>query len=366
MTLEGKGFFTWKVPSCEGGDTDAIAALARSANYTHVLIKIANGILAYNIDPNTGTDYAIRLASSLHQQGIQSLGWHYVYGDNPTGEADIAIQRIQQVKVDGYVIDAEVEYKQPGKKQAAKTFMSKLRTSLPSFPIALSSFRYPSYHKELPWVEFLEKCDYNMPQVYWMKAHNAGVQLTESVRQFRAMIPYRPIIPTGAAFRESGWQPTPAEVLDFLQTAKSLNLSAANFWEWSDCRAVLPDVWNVIRDFSWTGVPVQKDICEKYIDALNTHNPAQIVSLYTPTAVHVTPAQTIQGTAAITAWFNSLFTQSLPSAIFTLTGFSGTGISRHFTWTATSSGGKVSNGNDTFGLINDKIGYHYSFFTISH
>jgi len=363
MPLQGKGFFTWKVPECEGGNTDAIATLAKSGNMTHVLIKIANGILAYNIDPTSGVDYAKKLSQSLHQRELKAWGWHYVYGNNPIGEADIAIQRIQEVNVDGYVIDAETEYKQPGRKEAAKRFMARLRASLPNFPIALSSFRYPSYHPELPWKEFLEKCDYNMPQVYWMQAHNAGEQLRQSVRQFQNMVPSRPIIPTGAAFRESGWQPTSAEVLDFLQTAKSLNLSGANFWEWSDCRARLPDVWQTIYNFPWD--PPQKDIAEKYIDALNTRNPSQVVSLYTSSAVHITAARTIQGTAAITAWYTSFFNQILPNGTFTLTGYSGTGNSRHFTWTAVATTGRVLNGNDTLGLLNDKIAYHYCFFTLS-
>jgi len=55
----------------------------------------------------------------------------------------------------------------------------------------------------------------------------------------------------------------------------------------------------------------------------------------------------------------------LPNATFELTGYSGTGNSRHLTWTATSSAGQVTNGNDTFGLMNGKIGYHYTFFTVS-
>jgi hypothetical protein len=56
----------------------------------------------------------------------------------------------------------------------------------------------------------------------------------------------------------------------------------------------------------------------------------------------------------------------LPNAKFTLTGFSGTGASRHLTWTATSPQGKVDNGSDTLGLSDGKIIYHYSFFTVAH
>ncbi len=366
MSLEGKGFFTWKIPSCENGDAGAIAAQAKMAGLTHVLIKVANGIGAYNIDPNTGIDYALNLTRALHDQGIQVLGWHYVFGDNPIGEANKAIQRIQQLSLDGYVIDAEEEYKQPGKREAAKRFMSQLRSILPDFPIALSSYRFPAYHTAFPFREFLEQCDYNMPQVYWMKAKNAGEQLNQCVRQFQAITPHRPIIPTGAAFRQNGWQPMQGEVLEFLQTAQSLNLSAANFWEWSNARSgSLPGVWETIRDFAWNGPPTQKDICEKLVAAWNAREPNPICDLYTETAVHINAARTVQGRAAIGTWYSTLFTQILPNPQFTLTGFSGTGSSRHFHWTAISSLGNVHSGDDTLGLVGEKIVYHFTYFTVT-
>ena len=45
---QGKGFYIWKIPSCEGGDPVKIAYTAHRAGLTHVLIKIANGIYDYN------------------------------------------------------------------------------------------------------------------------------------------------------------------------------------------------------------------------------------------------------------------------------------------------------------------------------
>ncbi len=204
MAIEGKGFFTWKIQNCEGGNYEAIADLAKQANLTHVLIKIADGAYSQNIAAN-GEDMALHLAQALRTRGIKVLGWHYIYGNDPTGEANKAIQRIRQINVDMYVIDAESEFKLPGKAQAAANFMNQMRAAFPALPMALSSFRWPSLHPEFPWKEFLAKVDVNMPQVYWMQAHNPGAQLQRSVREFQAMSIVRPIIPTGAAFIESGW-----------------------------------------------------------------------------------------------------------------------------------------------------------------
>lgn len=363
MALTGKGFFVWKVPNCEGGDVYRIAQAAQSAGLTHVLIKIANGMADYNVGAG-GTDYAASLAQALRGVGVQPWGWHYVYGANPAGEANMAIQRINQVGVDGYVINAETEYKEPGKKAAATRFMSLLRSSLPNLPMGLSSFRYPSYHPTLPWREFLEKVDYNMPQVYWMQAHNAGAQLTQSLRQFQGMTPFRPVFPTGAAFGEWGWKPTNADVKDFLQTAVSLNLSGANFWEWSATRGPsLPGMWDEIASFQWG--ESGKDIVIQYVEALNARDAARCAGLYTTTGIRVTQRKTIQGMAPITNWFQNFFHETLPNATFTLSGFSGTGSHRHFNWTATSTKGQVNNGNDTIGILNGKIAYHYSFFSLS-
>jgi hypothetical protein len=367
MALQGKGFFIWIIQECEKGDPNRIAALAQEAQLSHVLIKVAHEEFSYNIT-KAGVDTVPPLVQALRARNIEVWGWHYVKGYNPVGEATKAIARVRQLDLDGYVINAEAEYKEPGKRAAAKKFMDRLRPGLPNTPIALSSYRYPRYHPQLPWREFLEKCDFNMPQVYWLQAHNAGDQLRACVREFQAMTPFRKIIPTGSAFREHGWQPTPAEVQDFLETCHSLNMEVANFYSWDSARKSannLLDVWNTIRDHPWTPGPTPSDITAKYIAAMNTHNPEQVVNLYNPTAVHVTAARTIQGHPAIRAWNQSLFNQLLPNAVFTLTGFSGTGGSRHFTWTAVSPLGNVQNGNDTLGLLNGKIAYHYSFFTIS-
>src|SRR3990172_691962 len=183
MSLTGKGFYTWQLENCESANAEAIVAKAQAANLSHVLVKIADTTFAFGFDRNNN-DITTPVVNALRNRGIQVWGWHYVKGNDPGGEARIAVQRCQQLRLDGYVIDAEAEYKQSGKASAARTFMNELRAGLPNFPVALSSYRFPSYHKELPWREFLEKCDLNMPQVYWEQAHNPDVQLARAVAEF--------------------------------------------------------------------------------------------------------------------------------------------------------------------------------------
>ena len=157
MAVEGKGFFIWRILNCEGGDAEAIASKAADANLTHVLIKIADTRYPFGYDRNNN-DLVPSVTQALKNRGIQVWGWHYVKGNDPSGEARVAVARTTELQLDAYVIDAEHEYKWRGKDAAARQFMADLRQGLPNHPIALSSYRFPTYHRELPWSAFLENC----------------------------------------------------------------------------------------------------------------------------------------------------------------------------------------------------------------
>ena len=60
MSLKGKGFFIWKIVDCEKGDPRAIANVAKKSNFTHVILKIADGAFPYNVNRQTNEDYVGR------------------------------------------------------------------------------------------------------------------------------------------------------------------------------------------------------------------------------------------------------------------------------------------------------------------
>ncbi|MAT43138.1 MAG: hypothetical protein CL609_12415 [Anaerolineaceae bacterium] len=364
MDVSGKGFFIWKIKDCEGGNPQAITNAAQQAGLTHVLLKIADGAYAYNINRETGFDFTAPVVQSLKAAGIQVWGWHYVYGDHPTQEADIAVERLRDLGIDKYVIDAEHEYKEPGKDYAADVFIRRIRSKISNIQIALSSYRFPSFHPQLPWKTFLERCDYNMPQVYWEQAHNPIPNLERTVREFGSINPFRPIIPTGPTYRAGAWVPTIEDLNQFMQSAKSLNLSAVNFFSWDECRPTYQHLWQTISDFAWNGEGPQKDISQQLIDALNSKDIKKISALYNPQAVHITSARTIQGKSAIEAWYTTLLNQLLPNGKFKLTGFTGSGNARQLHWTCKTDITEITDGSDTIGLLNNKIAYHYTQFTI--
>lgn len=363
MFPQGKGFYIWKVANCENGDPEKIAFTAHKSGLTHVLVKIANGIYDYNYDVALKKDLVAPLVIALAKYDIKTWGWHYVFGDLPEKEAKAAIRQIQKIPLEGYVIDAEAEYK--GKYTPCRIFMSELRNALPTFPMALSSFRYPKYHNDLPWTDFLSKCELNMPQVYWEQARNPGEQLEKCVNEFKTIVtPFKPIVPTGSAYGANSWYPKPAEITEFMNKAVSLGLSGINFWSWDYCRRSLPILWDTIAAFEWPGSPnPAKDIVEKLIEAINSKDISSIIKLYQTDAVHIDAKQTIQGQSTLTSWYTELFNSDFKDVTFEILELSGNNPTRQFSWMAKTGNNVTFEGNDTLGLLDNKIIYHYSSYT---
>jgi hypothetical protein len=366
MTLTGKGFYIWKVNYCENGDPDRITALAKSSNLSHVLIKVADGAFPYNIDNNTGYDYARPVIKRLQAANVKVWGWHYVYGSYPEQEAEIAVKRTLDLGLDGFVVDAESDYESPSKAPAASRYMNILRSNLGSLPVALSSFRYPSYHAQFPWRNFLERCDFNMPQVYWIQSHNnAGEQLQRCVNEFKNLHPFRPIIPTGPAYKEHGWIPHEGEIIDFMNTAKNLNLPAVNFWYWEGCRRDTPQFWELVKSYAYDTPIQQASFPERYVNALNSGDPNNVIDFYADDAVHIHSDGAVQGRGAILKIIDSLM-KNFSNINVALLSQSHKNNFYNFDWNAASNEDTRLEGRNTVGISNGKIKFHYAYIKKPH
>lgn len=266
--LAGKGMYIWKIKNCEGGQSSIAAAMAYDAGLTHVLIKILDGPWAYNqrpyYSPNGELLYADDILGPFVQafkaQGLKVYGWQWVYFDNPIGEAKAAITRVQKFNLDGFIVNAE----SPAKNKVAQTRQYLALIEDIGVPTGLSSYRYPSLHNEIDWAGFFKGVDTMFPQVYWMQASNPAEQLQKSLDEYtRRATSYGVALdyfPTGSAFSEGGWTATPAQVTEFMNKAKALNLQGVNFWEWSAARSI-PGMWEAIASFAWGGaIPPESEI----------------------------------------------------------------------------------------------------------
>jgi hypothetical protein len=370
MTLQGKGFIINELLKCEDGEPGAILAVAQAAGLSHVVIKVADGERAFGED-DLGADPAARIIPALKQVGIKVWGWHSVVGNNPDGEAAIALGRSQALGLDGYVVCAGEEYSRPGRAEAARQFMQAIRSGL-GIPIAFSSFRFPNFHPDLPWSTFLEFCDVHMPQVSWEQAHNAGEQLRESKRQCDALPNSRTFIPTGPVYNISGWNPRPEEIIEFLITAVSMGLPAVNFFDWENCRRDHPQLWTAIAEFGWPGfqrknqataasnlqaLPSSPDeVLAHFLEALNSRQALQTSALYDQAAMRVCGEQIMSGADAIQKGYGSFF-ESLPDGPVEFLKQTDMGEDTHMlSWKA----GPLS-GETTLVLENGKIRLDYTF-----
>ena len=373
MPLHGKGFFTVNLSECEGGDPDSILAAAQAAGLSNVFIKIADGPQAAGINAS-GVDQPADVIRVLQSAGMTVWGWQAVYGGNPSAEAAIAISRTQALGLDGLVVSAGKEYEQTGMYQAAQQFITTVRAAL-KVPIALSSFRFPNYHLNFPWSDFLGSCDLHMPQVYWEQAHDASEQLIESKRQCDALPNARPYIPTGAAYTAPGWTPTDQDITDFLDTAQVLGLPAVNFYAWDTCHAGQPLLWKAIASFAWSGqsqvpsttqnpagvpstprLPQPEAFQSQYLSALNSRNGARAGELYDPSAIQVWADQIRRGVVSIQAGFTTFFTGLPTGTIFSITSAQVKDDLHTLTWKAGSLAGET-----ILTLKNGKIILDYTF-----
>jgi len=204
-----------------------------------------------------------------------------------------------------------------------------------------------------------------MPQVYFEFAHNPEEQLERSVAQYAALQPARPILVTGPTYNHNAWRPTADEVTRFLRKTREMGIAAANFWAYDFAtRSSMIDLWNAVAAFDWPGENQVADMPERLIGRINQKDTGLISGLYLDNAAHVTGERTVVGKAAVKKWYEQLLTKLLPNAEFKVTGKNGSGSTRQFTWTARSDRGTVLDGNDTLGLRDGRILYHYTYFTV--
>ncbi len=109
---------------------------------------------------------------------------------------------------------------------------------------------------------------------------------------------------------------------------------------------------------------VTADIAVQLIAALSSGDPTQVAQLYQPNAAHITGQRTRVGSSDIGEWYAGLLGRDLRGAVFALAACEGEGPSRRIRWTAAGPTGIVADGDDTLGLRDGLIQYHYTYFTI--
>ena len=221
--LEGQGMWIWYVSRSSGGSVPAIIAQAHAAGVTTVFVKSSDG------SSNYWSQFSPQLVAELHAGGLKACAWQYVYGTSPAGEATLGAQAAAS-GADCLVIDAEAEYE--GKYAAAQTYIADLRAKVgPSYPVALASFPYVSYHGSFPYSVFLGPggAQFNAPQMYW-KDIGTSVDTVYANTYIGNRIYLRPIFPLGQTYGGV----SSADLLRFREEAVDYGAPGWSFWDWQE------------------------------------------------------------------------------------------------------------------------------------
>jgi len=262
----GKGMFIWLLSECAGGDPVALALKTRNAGFSWVAIKVQHWTNVYQ------TDLLAPAIEALKSVDISVWGWGYVVGANSlrqsiaAREATKTIEVVNAYELDGFFIDAEAEYKRSGSATWAATYMNAIRSTMPELSLGLCSYRFPSYHPELPWGTFLAHCNFHAPQVYWEYSHNPQYQMQRSRNELLAL-KQLPIVPLGSAYAHGDWRPTVADLDAFNGIVQELELPGISWWSWQHAERV-PEWWAAITAHQWVEPPPSPPTLEERVSDL--------------------------------------------------------------------------------------------------
>lgn len=255
-----KAIFSWKVPSFEGGDPDKFADRLKAAGFEAIYLKMANG--AYVFKPSGlayltwGENVKQALIDALRARGIKVIGWQFNYGDNITGEANIAISQASRFNVDGWIFDIESKFEQNASAVAnAYTLAGKFKTACPTIPTGFCSWalwRSPKtgaqWHNQRMASAFMELCDVGIPMMYWEGSTpvNALWMLNESLKQWQS-VTNKPIVPAGRAYTGDGGEINATAALEFSKEVERRRLRGISWWV-LDSAVKDPATWKALTE----------------------------------------------------------------------------------------------------------------------
>ncbi|HEV7215638.1 MAG TPA: peptidoglycan-binding domain-containing protein, partial [Chloroflexota bacterium] len=115
---------------------------------------------------------------------------------------------------------------------AAQRYITELRAKIsPTYPLALASFPYVSYHPSFPYSVFLGPggAQYNAPQMYW-KAIGASVDTVYANTYIANRMYGRPIFPLGQTYENV----SSADLQRFRAEAALYGATGYSFWDWQE------------------------------------------------------------------------------------------------------------------------------------
>ena len=270
-----KGMWIWQIWTAEGGNLDAIMSRLKSTGVTWVAVKLGDSNSEWNTPGHSFYDWVTgygnldSVIARFHRNGIGFYGWQYVYGSSQytgsgtlTTEADVSNSILDVPGMDGFIIDAEVEFQASGMDAVAAAYVDSIRAVHPNSYVALTSFARVTTH-QIPWTTFLAKCDANMPQAYWaLRPESPSQEFSAMKGEFESweqiwindgyLTSIKPIIPIGCENGDGdGYVEHYGDIAQFCALSQASGYVGFSMWEYTEMDTMS---W---RDYtnSWPTVP---------------------------------------------------------------------------------------------------------------
>jgi len=261
-TAMDKAFFVWNISALP--PPQEFANFLKGWGISHITVKLQNGLLKHNqLDAEgkyTGNDKYLRdtWMRILWDNDIRIDGWGWPKPKptlSPGAQGDLICERYEKLQIrdrysknylgrlTGWHHDVEensyvATYWKSSvyRNSSAETLMGKMKPLSGKIPISICSYRFISYHLQVPWKQLVnsEYCDTVTPQVYPITSHNFGEQLRRCYLEYNSDqiidLKRRKFEPVGPAFSAGSWEPTTEDLRIFVETAEELDCERVWFW----------------------------------------------------------------------------------------------------------------------------------------
>ncbi len=256
----GKGMWTWQIWNSDNGNLDSVITTLKEYGVKWITVKLGDGNNSWDRPGQALYEWASQyggvdsVIARFRENGIKVFGWQYVYGTDKwsgagvaANEFDVTSQILNTPGIDGFIIDAEVQFQSAGMDTVAADYMDSIRTHFPHAFVALSSFPRVTGHLTFPWITFLKSCNVNMPRDYW--AMRSLTPLQEYDDMWNDLSSYeekwisegyvdavKPIVPTGQGeyFGAGKGNPLyPGDISEYCSLVQGAGDAGVSLWQFS-------------------------------------------------------------------------------------------------------------------------------------
>jgi hypothetical protein len=246
----GRGFYLWKMPSCERGDVTRIIERCVRTGVSWLAIKAGD-------QGHVWAQFTPVLVKQLQAAGIRVFGWSYDVPGQALAQAKV-VRHVLDCGANGFITDSEIEWDNATVPDAAaREYVHAIGDAAPGFLVLDAPWPIIRSHGAFPFTEFGRLVGGRCPQVYWVEmtggAEDVFVRYRENWTSYESKPdhPRHPHFPSGSLYHKRDKDThaitkacMPADVATFERMAFRAGCLGVLHWEWSQVPAL---VWAALE-----------------------------------------------------------------------------------------------------------------------